>query len=166
MTKTDHYEPNQWDAADPIRREDFNADNAAIDMALHSVRSEAAAERSALSKTVTALEANLGATGKNARIAWGTYTGTGSYGSDAPNSLTFDFIPVLIFILSDDETILGNSRLFRPCTYGTDGTNQNMRVVWTNHGVSWYTDTEFNPHIHQCNTAGYQYTYIAIGYEE
>lgn len=44
MTKTEHYQLNQWDAADPIRREDFNADNATIDAALAAVKREAANE--------------------------------------------------------------------------------------------------------------------------
>ena len=34
MTKTKKYNLNQWEPADPIRRTDFNADNAAIDAAL------------------------------------------------------------------------------------------------------------------------------------
>ena len=34
MTKTEHYQLNQWDASDYVRREDFNADNAKIDAAL------------------------------------------------------------------------------------------------------------------------------------
>lgn len=37
MTKTDNYNLNQWEATDPIRREDFNADNAVIDAALKEV---------------------------------------------------------------------------------------------------------------------------------
>ena len=52
MTKTEHYQLNQWDAADPIRREDFNSDNAAIDAALAAIRqaAESKAEQSALEK--------------------------------------------------------------------------------------------------------------------
>ncbi len=34
MQKTSNYQLNQWDAADPIDRKDFNSDNAAIDAAL------------------------------------------------------------------------------------------------------------------------------------
>lgn len=37
MTKTTNYQLNQWEPTDPIRREDFNADNAAIDAALTAV---------------------------------------------------------------------------------------------------------------------------------
>ena len=38
MTKTEHYQLNQWDAADPVRREDFNADNAKLDAGLAALR--------------------------------------------------------------------------------------------------------------------------------
>jgi len=36
MTKTEHYQLNQWDPEDRILRVDFNADNAALDAALKS----------------------------------------------------------------------------------------------------------------------------------
>ena len=42
MTKTTNYNLNQWDAEDQVRREDFNADNAAIDAALKAVATTAA----------------------------------------------------------------------------------------------------------------------------
>ena len=34
MTKTEHYQLNQWDASDRVLIADFNADNAKIDAAL------------------------------------------------------------------------------------------------------------------------------------
>jgi hypothetical protein len=34
MTKTENFQFNQWEAGDPIRREDFNRDNAILDAAL------------------------------------------------------------------------------------------------------------------------------------
>ena len=37
MQKTSNFSLNQWEATDPIRREDFNADNAAIDAAIKAV---------------------------------------------------------------------------------------------------------------------------------
>lgn len=37
MTKTEHYQLNQWDAGDRVLRTDFNADNAALDAALHGL---------------------------------------------------------------------------------------------------------------------------------
>jgi hypothetical protein len=37
MTKTENFQFNQWDAADPIRRQDFNRDNAILDAALEGL---------------------------------------------------------------------------------------------------------------------------------
>lgn len=164
MQHTQNYQLSRWEKDDRIMMEDFNADNEAIDAALAAKAD--AEDVTALGETVAALAAALGSSGKNARITWGSYTGTGTYGSGSPNSLSFDFIPVLVFIVSDDNACLGNSRFIRPCVYATDLAGEKMLVTWNDHGLSWYTDAYTNPHIHQCNTAGYQYTYIAIGYQE
>ncbi|MGM9607322.1 MAG: hypothetical protein ACI3XJ_07445 [Oscillospiraceae bacterium] len=74
MEKTANYHLNQWDAADPIRREDFNADNAKIDAALaagaqaladYQTANDAAvaqkAEQSALEDVQTALQGDIAA---------------------------------------------------------------------------------------------------------
>lgn len=45
MTKTTNYQLNQWDAADPIRREDFNADNAALDAAIAALSQQVTADK-------------------------------------------------------------------------------------------------------------------------
>lgn len=45
MTKTEHYQLNQWDAGDRVLRTDFNADNAVLDAALHGL-----AQRGVLTK--------------------------------------------------------------------------------------------------------------------
>ena len=52
MTKTEHYQLNQWDAADSVRREDFNADNARIDAALGALKDAAEAETAAREEAV------------------------------------------------------------------------------------------------------------------
>ena len=57
MQHTTNYNLNQWEDGDVVRREDFNADNAAIDAALKSV-SDAIATK--------------------AEIVFGTYTGDGN----------------------------------------------------------------------------------------
>jgi hypothetical protein len=38
MTKTDNYQLNQWEPGDPIRRQDFNRDNARVDAAILAAR--------------------------------------------------------------------------------------------------------------------------------
>ena len=55
MTKTTNYQLNQWAKSDRIRMDDFNADNAKIDGALHALAEQAG--RKADKSTVTNLSA-------------------------------------------------------------------------------------------------------------
>ena len=68
MTKTKNYNLNQWEPADPIRRTDFNADNAAIDAALagnakalsdYKTANDAAVARKADKTALAALEQSV-----------------------------------------------------------------------------------------------------------
>lgn len=99
MKQTENYNLNQWDADDPIRRSDFNADNATIDAAM-AANTEAV---EALGKSVSSILSDLGSGGKNCRITWGSYTGTGKYGSSSPNTLTLPFAPQLLLIFPPDN---------------------------------------------------------------
>ena len=45
---TEHYGLSQWEASDKVERTDFNADNAAVDGALHAL-AQSKAETAALS---------------------------------------------------------------------------------------------------------------------
>ena len=67
MTQTQNYQLNQWEAADQVKRTDFNADNAKLDAALAQK-----ADLSALAALQTAV-ANKG----NCQVKYGTYVGTG-----------------------------------------------------------------------------------------
>ena len=86
--KTAHYQLNQWIGTDPVLMADFNADNAKID---------------------AALAAGL-------RLASGTYTGSGSYGSSNKNSLHFDFVPKLLLIFKSE--ISASSSRFSGTAFG------------------------------------------------
>lgn len=79
MQKTSNYNLNQWESTDPVRREDFNADNAAIDAALGSLN--AAMGQMTVPK-----------------IAVGTYTGTGS---TTAKTITVGFAPKMVFVWAD-----------------------------------------------------------------
>jgi len=46
---TEHYGLSQWEASDKVERTDFNADNAAVDGALHAL-AQSKAETAALSQ--------------------------------------------------------------------------------------------------------------------
>ena len=123
---TEHYGLSQWEASDKVERTDFNADNAAVDGALHAL-AQSKAETAVLSQLSglvaqkadqTALEALEGrldskadqeglsgverrlsaVEGSMPRTAFGSYTGNGTSGPESPVSLAFSFPPQLLAV--------------------------------------------------------------------
>ena len=150
MQKTSNYNLNQWEATDPIRREDFNADNAAIDMAL------------------AAMAAGM----SSCRVAYGSYDGTNEYGADHPVTLSFDFKPLLVAV-SDDKyrsslsnpMVLchGQSMGLSVCGVQDDITSSIIRISWGENSVSWYNATN---DLLQNNNASHTYHYVVLGVAE
>ena len=147
MTKTTNYNLNQWEAEDVIKREDFNADNAAIDAALAAVA------------------------GGAAKIAWGTYVGTGGFGSNKPNSIELGFEAKLVLISRSDYT-----SFFYRSTYDMFAlfirpvSKIQIRVDSGNPWYSWPVWSGGNTFIWygenddtQFNVQGRTYAYVAIG---
>lgn len=95
-------------------------------------------------------------------ITRGSYIGTGTYGPDHPNQLTFDFVPRLIIIINEYNATLGifvqGILAGMTIPYGTS-----LDVVWAQSGknISWYVNSGSNENV-QLNTSGRTYTYIAI----
>ncbi|MGN1004408.1 MAG: hypothetical protein ACI4O5_06165 [Oscillospiraceae bacterium] len=162
MTKTENYQLNQWDAADPIRREDFNADNAALDAALNAIKNAAEEDMQSLGETVAAVAADLGTVGQNARFVWGRYMGTGTYGESNPTVLTFDFKPMVIFIAQ--ERAVSNTAGFISVIRGTPLTvyidNYCSYITWLDNGISFFN---YSSAAYQANEAQRYYSYVAIG---
>lgn len=108
-----------------------------------------------------------------AKIATGSYVGTGTYGSANPNSLTFDFVPKLIMIFRQfTGTIYGVSIIIynskSQIANNSSGTltwitanNQNVapQYTWFQNSVSWIAaDASM-----QLNESGSTYFYAVIG---
>ena len=108
----------------------------------------------------------------NVKIETGSYTGTGKYGQNNPNSLTFSFVPKMVFISTPTIS-------FSPYTifYGQEsaifcigpsgsivmrGVNS---ISWSNKSVGWYCTSEYETDkpTGQLNTNGTTYYYMAIG---
>lgn len=106
----------------------------------------------------------LGQLGDKVRIATGSYTGTGTYGSSNPNSLTFSFPPEFLVVSPNQELY----RLFlvrgmtKSNTSPTGGSNGNVAVAWDGSTVSWYGDSTGEAYL-QLNRRGTPYFYFAIG---
>lgn len=179
MTKTVNCNLNQWEATDPIRRADFNADNAAIDAALaeKAEKSAVTAVESALNSyktsnnaAVAAVSAALGSGGSNCRIATGSYVGDGTYGPDNPTSLTFPFVPTWVMIaecgmgINTAPAEANICFLLRPMQGATSTYTKALQVTWSGKSVSWYCkSTVSNAQMAQNNNESYTYYWIALG---
>lgn len=101
----------------------------------------------------------LGKLGDKARVQVVSYVGTGTYGADNPNSLTFNFVPKIVMIRCDGDTN------FFDAIYGmrqvvTDlSTGYYVTVKWSKKTLSWYSDD--GPR-QQMNDPGDKYYAIAI----
>ena len=80
-------------------------------------------------------------------ISVGTYTGTGTFGQDNPNTLTFPTAPAVVTIYGDGKTlaISGTVTTGPACINGTTAT--------------WYSETSAAD---QLNSQGVTYSYVAI----
>jgi len=90
----------------------------------------------------------------------GRYKGTGTYGSDNPNVITFDFEPQIVFVLKD--TAASNIGVFvngHPY-YGNASLSTATANVVVSFGdsISWYSSSAAA----QYNESGVSYKYIAI----
>ena len=99
------------------------------------------------------------------RIVTGTYTGTGTYGSDHPNTLTFPFTPKLIFVKAFSAAVpfmfLYPGQTHTGYILGDD-TSSSMQTTWGEDGkhVSWYHNLN---DVFQMNEHTSEYFYFAIG---
>ncbi|HNX99623.1 MAG TPA: hypothetical protein PKN39_02480 [Oscillospiraceae bacterium] len=117
-----------------------------------------------------ALSALATAVAGGAKIATGSYTGNGLYGSSHPCSLTFPFVPALVFIL--DRTSNGaNIKLFFPQMYSSDYSSgayaDDYFRTWNSTmakiiGKTLYWRSDYSADM-QTNNSGAVYTYYAIG---
>ena len=111
------------------------------------------------------------------QIATGSYTGTGTYGSSNPNSITFDFRPKFLALFDDSGFLvqLGSpsNRAIASLMNLTESYQNN--VLWSWQYNNNYTNAKFDSatkalywyHVeganYQLNSSGVVYYYIAIG---
>ena len=144
MTKTTNYNLNQWEATDVVKREDFNADNAAIDAALKAVANVAAAAQSSAA-TAAANAATAAATRGNCQIYYTTRVGT-----DSTSRITITVPkgkPHLLFLYNNtgqDYMLTARGNVFP----GIISHDKYMSVSWSDTTVSW-----------KCNDGNYIYNF-------
>ncbi len=115
----------------------------------------------------------LGKLGDKARVQVVSYVGTGTYGSSNPNSLTFDFVPKILFIKDDNEgqyyiclTLFGTRLTDTYKDYTFFDATGNMNYPSASYArkkgknIQWYSLR--NAYV-QANGPGLKYIAIAIG---
>ena len=118
-----------------------------------------------------------------ARIATGSYVGTGTYGKDNPCTLTFDFKPIMVFIYtsnmgwlfgSDGDTEVTHTLM---ALHGAESAQRHSSIsagyrgdvfdhfTWGDTSFSWYSyiNSEVEDGTVQLNAEGATYHYLAIG---
>lgn len=142
--KTTNYGLNQWVKSDRVQMAEFNADNARIDAA-------------------------LGEKG-NCRIAFGSYVGTGTYGSSNPVTLDFSgtlgCAPKLVYVTevcpntdSPHYLLMLNGVKYPKPREDVSSSSYWTTVTWTNTGLSWINSAGPS---YNLNTNGRTYLYLAL----
>ncbi len=151
MKQTPNYNPTQWEREDRIQMEDFNEDNAAVDAALKAQQDD-----------IVALSAAVALTG-NCKIVYGTYTGTGKYGRENPNKLTFDGNPLFVIIkgsIGSAPTLgIQTMRGWYTAYTGSADPSTVCHLTWGEHSLPWYNSQSSSD---QFNTSDSVYPYIAL----
>ena len=102
------------------------------------------------------------------QIATGSYEGTGVHGEDNPNTLTFNFVPKVFFIIEDKGQIFcsayewENSGIWIQGSSGLSETRNSPDTIFTVNGntLSWYHATNSYD---QFNASNKKYCYVALG---
>ena len=163
MKRTANYALPDWEKSDFIKMDDFNDAFGKLDAALKQTADTAdeVSRTAATAESVTAIAQDLGAGGKNCRIAFGSYVGDGRVGENQPVSLAFDFYPAVILVTRASG---GRSTCFIHGCSQADSTNGgNMIVTWTNGSVTWCYNGSSGYDMN--NGSGETYYYVALGYE-
>lgn len=166
MEKTTNYQFPKWEKSDFIKMDDFNDAFGTLDAALKANADAAAGAASA--ESVTAIAQALGSGGRVCRITTGSYTGNGKTGETNKRTISVDFTPVLVAVVSEGD-ITGNygytpMLLLRGCTKAArnsfTGSGSTPTVSWNTKSVAWYADHDMTA----LNFGGWTYQYVVIGY--
>lgn len=133
MTETSHYGLYQPGDSDNALIGVLNQNMDAIDLALHQLQQSMDALASVTPQIVT-----------------GSYVGTGQYGADHPNSLTFPFSPKLVVInrvytenvssmTGSDYIIFVANSPYATSTSTENSSNWGVFLEWSDNSVSWYS---------------------------
>lgn len=98
--------------------------------------------------------------GVESKVHPGAYTGTGTYGTDNPNTLEFEFEPKMVLIQGTAGRV---AILIKPSGVGVSigpSESTTLNVTWQGKTVSWYNALNA---ANQMNTENETYSYTAFG---
>jgi len=170
--QTENYSLNQWELSDSVVMADFNADNQKVDAALAALNKRIDTAVADAEQRLNTIIDRVSATIPH--VQTGSYVGTGTYGEENPNILTFDFTPKLV-IVSQVMLIDRGNYYAQTCTrfvavYGTEicfsdfeytkyAQPANLNLAWGSNTLNWYSTSADA----QGNVENFTYHYIAIG---
>ena len=117
---------------------------------------------------MTALAQDVGSGGRVCRITTGSYTGNGKTGETNKRTISVDFTPVLVAVVSEGD-ITGNygytpMLLLRGCTTASrntfTGSGSSPTVSWGAKSVTWHAEHDMT----MLNFKDWTYQYVVIGY--
>ena len=166
MGKTANYGLPKWEKSDFIKMDDFNGAFGKLDAALKANADAAAGAASA--ESVTAIAQALGSCGRVCRITTGSYTGNGKTGETNKRTISVDFTPVLVAVVSEGDItgnygytpmllLRGSGRASRN-TY--TGSGSSPTVSWGAKSVTWHAEHDMT----MLNFKDWTYHYVVIGY--
>ena len=130
MERTPNFQLPNWQKTDRIRMEDFSDMTARLDAALTE-------ERTVRRQTDDTLTAAVAARG-NCQIYAATYVGTGQFGPEHPNKLTFPHKPVLVLINYAPGLSLLMFQGNPQAMLLTSNTTHWNYLTWSGNSLSWY----------------------------
>lgn len=156
MQKTNNYQLNQWEPTDKISREDFNADNAAIDEAI-----KAAADAAQAANTTAGAAQNTAQTAASMAAqkpyAVGTYTGTGS-----DMTIEVGFQPSFVIVSGLKNYTDANTDEYACYCVMTGGNTIQGRIEFTDSGFVLKTKASSGYTYPDLNKYGRVYDFIAF----
>ena len=163
MQHTSKYQFKLIEGTDDFSPAPLNQNAQKTETLLAGMEEDLAALEDSVDSQLAAVTAALGSGGHNARIAYGSYTGTGTYGASNPTVFPCDFYPLLVVVEWQNYQYGHPLILARGVT--TMPTNFNgyhtVTVAWGNTQVEIYTTVSADV---QFNMAGEAYHYVILGY--
>ena len=165
MQQTSKYQFNLVDTTDDFSPAPLNQNAQKTETLLAGMEEDLAALEGSMDSELAAVTAALGSGGHTARVTYGSYTGTGTYGSDNPITLNCSFKPLAVVIQSHYQNSRTTVYFIRNVTSVISDAYQQytMQITWNDQSVSFYSDGSQFAHF---NAIGGTYHYVIWGYSE